>query len=141
MIEEKVKNGILARLDELEPDYDKYDEQIQQGFSEPAFFVRQIDGAQEQKLGQRFTRMLMFEIKFFPNPDSLTVKAACQNMASRLYESLVYVVWDGITYKGLRLRHEVIEDVLHFFVSFEVGMMAEKEPVPKMEKIDLEERL
>jgi hypothetical protein len=125
----------------LEPSYPKYDEQIKQGFTEPCFFVQQIDGSQQREVGRRYRRMLLFNTMFFPDPDSLIEKSVCQAMAERLYEKLEYIVWDGITYRGLRLRHEVIDDVLHFFMSFDIHLLRERPVAPKMQTIEQEEHL
>ncbi|WP_240421655.1 phage tail terminator family protein [Paenibacillus periandrae] len=139
MTNEDIRNGILARLEELEPDYDKYINHIEQGFTEPAFFVRLIDGAQEQGLGQRYTRSLMYNVMFFPDPDSLDEQTSCQTMADRLYEKLITIESNGVIHRGLRLKHEVVDNVLHFFVSYNIRLLAPKELVPKMEKIKQEE--
>ena len=141
MINDDIKNGILARLEELEPEYPKYVEEVKQGFVEPAFFVHLINGEQQHELNKRYKRMLLFNVRFLPDSKSLTENSACHSMAERLYGKLRYIVWGGITYHGLRLKHEVIDSVLHFFVSFEIRIVEQLEPVPKMNKIEMEAHL
>ncbi|MFH5185727.1 DUF6838 family protein [Paenibacillus sp. TAB 01] len=138
MIEDQIKNGILARLSEIDPELPLYDEQIKQGFTEPAFFVLQVNSGQTRGVNRRYIRSLLFNVHFFPDPKSLTKKEDCRAIAERLYEAMVYVEVDGQLCRGLDHRYEVIDDVLHFFVGFTVHLMKTADQVPKMQQLEQE---
>jgi hypothetical protein len=136
-----IKDGIIKRLDEFRPNIPKYDEQIKQGFDEPAFFVLQIDGAQQKEIDRKYKRSAMYDIHYFPDSRGLTEKSDCQSMAELLYGELEYIQGEGGKYRGLRMKHEVVADVLHFFISFDVRLIKSKAIDPKMQTLEQEEHL
>jgi hypothetical protein len=138
---EDIKNGIIKRLDELYPDIPKYDEQIKQGFDEPAFFVLQMDGAQQKQLSRTYKRSAMYDIHYFPDRRGLAEKADCQSMAEQLYENLEYINGASSIYRSMRMKHEVVGEVLHFFVSYENRLIKTKVPEIKMQHLEQEEHL
>ncbi|GAA4828015.1 hypothetical protein GCM10023310_00890 [Paenibacillus vulneris] len=140
MTNEDVKNGILKQLDALGLDIPLYDERIKQGFQEPAFFVLLLNSNQTREVDRRYRRKLLFDIHYFPDPIS-PVKVACNSVAEQLYEFLEYIEWDGNRYRGFDMHHEIVDDVLHFFISFEVFMIKQKPVEVKMQHLKQEERL
>lgn len=131
MIETGILNGILGKLDELDPDLPKYVEQVKQGFDEPAFFVMQLNSGQTKGLDRRYKRSLLYNVHFFPHPDSLTKKEDCRTMGERLYEALEYINVNGPV-RANDMKYEVVDEVLHFFLSFSVHLMKEEPTEAKM---------
>lgn len=135
---EEIKNAITVRLGTKVTDIAIYDEKVQQGFEEPAFFVLPVTGGQSRGLNRRRVRTTLFDIHYFP-PLDVARREACERMAVQLYEWLEYVEdIEGNKYRGLDIRHEVVDEVLHFFVSFRVHLMKEKQPETKMQTIKQE---
>lgn len=134
---EKIKNAIISRLAARDPDLPIYDEQVKQGFHEPCFFVLQISSGQAKEVDRRYRRTLKFDVHYFPT-DSLEKKTECHRVAAQLYEQLEYVELGGSLYRGQKMQHEVVDDVLHFLVSFEIHLMRPKISVPKMRTLEQE---
>jgi hypothetical protein len=140
LIETGILNGILGKLDELDPDLPKYVEQVKQGFDEPAFFVMQLISGQTKGMDRRYKRSLLFNVHYFPNPDSLTKKEDCRTMGERLYEALEYINVNGPV-RANDMKYEVVDEVLHFFLSFSVHLMKEKPTGTKMLNLEQEVHL
>lgn len=134
---EDIKNAIVNRLDSLNPEVPVYDERVEQGFQEPCFFVLQISSGQTKEVDRRYRRAMTFDVHYFPS-DSLEKKTECQQVADKLYEHLEYVEWGGNLYRGQKLQHEVVDDVLHFLVSFDIHLMRQKNSVSKMRTLEQE---
>lgn len=140
-MEIQILNGIVSRLSEIDSTVPIYTEQIKQGFSQPAFFVMQINSNEAKGLNRRSERSLLFDIHFFPHRDSLTQKSDCRKIAEQLYERLRYIETTGGIVRSNGQRYEVIEDVLHFYISILVPLVIPKPEVPKMQKIEEREAL
>lgn len=142
---EEIKKAIIKRLTTAFPAANTYGEQIKQGFKEPCFFVQQIDGAQLRGIDRQYNRTAVFDVHYFPDGASLKAKEECNAMAAQLYDVLEYVRWQDDLFRGLNLRHEVVDDVLHFFINFNVRMRRVVPQPPKMQAmeqiIEMEERL
>ncbi|MFB6364249.1 DUF6838 family protein [Paenibacillus elgii] len=136
---EEILNGITKRLSDLFPAMNFYTERIEQGFTEPAFFVLQIGSSQQRGINRRYIRSAMFDIHFYPDRDSTELKRECERVRDQLYENMEYIKWDGTTYRGTGMRAEIIDDVLHFFMTFEVHMMRPKVAGPTMQLLKQEE--
>ncbi|MBP1312335.1 hypothetical protein JOD82_005480 [Paenibacillus sp. 1182] len=135
---EDVKNGILKYLSTFQTGAPVYDERIEQGFHEPCFFVLLIDGAQARELGRRYMRTNSFDIHYFPDPDNPEKRRECEAVAYRLYEELEYIQWEGSLYRAVGLKHQIVDDVLHFFLDVNVHLMRPKGPETKMRTLKQE---
>lgn len=137
LVSEKIKYALIKQLASRDPELPVYDEQVQQGFQEPCFFVLMLNSGQTKEVDRRYRRALLFDVHYFP-ADTLDKKSECNKVAEQLYEQLEYVEYDGNLYRGQNMRHEVVGDVLHFFVSFDIHLMREKPSVPKMRTLEQE---
>ncbi|MCM3273662.1 phage tail terminator family protein [Paenibacillus elgii] len=136
---EQIVNGITKRLADLFPAMNIYTERIEQGFVEPAFFVLQVDSSQQRGVNRRYIRSAMYDIHFFPDRQGTELKRECERVRDDLYEKMEYIKWDGTTYRGTGMRAEIVDDVLHFFLSFEVHLMRPKVAGPTMQHLEQEE--
>ncbi|MCY9658120.1 hypothetical protein P5G65_04870 [Paenibacillus chondroitinus] len=140
-MEDQILNGIVARLSEIDSTVPIYTEQIKQGFFQPAFFVMQLDTAQAPGYNRRSSRNMLFNVHYFPDRESLVPKADCRAIAQSLFEPLRYVTTENGLMRSNGLRYEIVDDILHFFVNFNIKVILEKEPVDKMQKIEREGNL
>ncbi|MEK3912213.1 DUF6838 family protein [Paenibacillus sp. FSL H7-0331] len=139
VISEDIKSGMLARLEELEPGYGRYNEQMPGDAQKPAFLVSLVDSTQQKEINRRYRRSMTFAIQFFPDPGSLTQRADCLRMGERLYSQLECVVSDNILYRGSGMKYEVVDEELQFNISFSIRLIHEQETVPSlMETIEQE---
>ena len=138
---EEIKQGIAKRLKELFPAASVYTEQVEQGFTKPAFFVRQTEGAQKHGMNRRYIRTGTFDIAYFPVPGSPQLIRDCETVRDTLYEQLELIPWEGQPYRGSSMRYTLTDNELHFYVSFEVHVVRPKEVVPTMQNLVQEEHI
>ncbi|MFD2703814.1 DUF6838 family protein [Paenibacillus shunpengii] len=126
-----VIDGIILKLADIDPTIEAYDEHQEQGFKGPCFFVLEVDGNQAGLIGRRFKRSSLYDIHYFPKSD-VDPRKECHDIADRLYCLMESFEWGGYRYKGTNLRHQVIDNMLHFFLEVKVHLIKPKDPVPKM---------
>lgn len=137
-----VRDGIILVLDSHFPTVPVMDEEIKQGLNEagdlnpPCFFVKLIDGMQNQQLGNRYRRVHSFDIHYFAvgrkNRDM-------HDMAEQLYDNMDLIVIDGVSFRGTGMNHEIVDEVLHFFVDYTFRVKRDAPVVPDMQTLEQEE--
>lgn len=113
-------NGVAAKLHQDFGDgYAIYTEHIPQGFKEPCFSIQHIQSDTAAKLPNRHLRRNAFDVHFFPKPGR-DVKSQMYRMAECLLLSLEYIyVLDNLI-RGSKMRYEIVDGVLHFFVNYDL---------------------
>lgn len=116
MIEDALLHGITnAIYEEFGDSIAIYTEHVEQGIDEPCFFVFCINESETRQLGARAKRSVYFDITFFAGRE----QAKLRDCAARLYRLMRCIkLLDGSQVNGFDLHHEVIDEVLHFFVTF-----------------------
>jgi hypothetical protein len=112
-------NGISIKLNLVFGDNVKiyYDEDVKQGLTEPCFFIMVLNPSENKMLGSRAFRNVPFNVHYFPAVNGSNLEL--QTMASDLYEAMRSITLvNGDIVNGSRLRHEVNDGILHFFVNF-----------------------
>jgi hypothetical protein len=126
-----VREGVMGALNAKFPDTPVYGEQIKQGFTEPCFFVKLLEGAQEKQLGRRRKRHHTFDIHYFGSTN-----AALHDMADQLYTCLEYIEAGGALCRGTDTTHEIVDGVLHFFVQYKLHVMSERPADPVLQSLE-----
>lgn len=132
----KLLYGITDKLYELFK-YTVIVNNVEQGFQEPCFYVKQLNTQRIQQLGLRSKRDVNFDIHFFPSEGSEQINSVAQTL---LDEMDIITLSDGDLVYGYNLRTEVADDVLHFFVNYNVIVTKETPDIDKMEEIEIGER-
>ena len=115
----KIIDGIsIAIHSEFGDPYEIYTEPVEQGLQEPCFSILCLNPAINQKLGRRYFRTNQFCIHYFPK--SSEERSECHAVAERLIGALEYITIDGDLCRGTEMRHEVADNVLSFFVSYDM---------------------
>ena len=114
--------------------YKIHREEKKQGFKEPCFFIQCLNPAEELFLGKRYFRQNQFCIQYFPE-DVLHGNQECYAAAERLFSCLEYLEVGGDLVKGTKMRYEVVDGILHFFVNYNLFVYKVRESIPKMEEI------
>lgn len=117
-----------------ESEYRLYTEKVEQGFSEPCFFVSLINQMQSQRLGNRYKEVYSFDIIYFPSEDG-EVNKECLSVAEELYELLEYITAENDQLRGTHLNSRVDDNVLHFLVDYNVSIVRTKAVEEKMEGV------
>ena len=116
----EIINGIAVKLNQAYgSDYKIYKENIKQGLKEPCFSIVILESEQSAKLPSRYFRSYPFDIHYFPK-SSDKPKAEMYDVAERLLMDLEYItVLDNLC-RGSKMRYEIVDGVLHFFVNYDL---------------------
>lgn len=92
-----------------------HSEQVKQGLEEPCFIISVINSLEKPLLKDRTQREIQFVIHYFTKGDN----SERYDIASRLYQKLAFVnLLNGDVVRGWDLSHEIVDEVLHFYVTF-----------------------
>ena len=105
-------------------DYTYYSEGVEQGLSEPCFFIQNIKAEKNLYFDRRYYCENKFCIQYFPASEN-EPKAECEDIAHRLYDVLEWLTFhdDGATVKGTELHHEISDGVLSFYVDYNLFLV------------------
>lgn len=118
---------------EFGDDYVIYAEAVEQGLKEPCFFVSCLNPTNRLFLGRRYFRENQFCIQYFPaNKDR--IKEECNAAAERLFSCLEWITVAGDLTRGTKMRYEIADGVLSFFVNYDLFVYKTAENTP-MEEI------
>lgn len=137
---EIIIKAIGAALHEAFPNVTIYAEDVPQGLTEPCFFISLLNTAQKPRLGYRFLQNYFFNIQYFPESEN-RANAEMYSVALALYECLEYISYGEWRFKGIDMRHEQQEGILHFFITFYAAGEREKERLATMEHLTIQERV
>lgn len=132
-----LKKGIIATLKKEFSDLAVYGERVEQGFLKPSFFVSLKNAGGRREIGRRRRRSAEFDIHYYP-ADGAKRNEAMYAMGDRLLELFESVETGDGPLRPADARYEIVDDVLHFFVSFRWFALAEEAAVSTVAKIDTE---
>lgn len=114
----KIVDGISEKLNSVFGDeYEIYSEQVKQGLKEPCFFIALISSRMMQIVGNRYDCKTSFVVQYFPA--SVTdANTECYDMQGSLFSALEYITVDGDLQRGIKMRGELVNGILHFFVDY-----------------------
>lgn len=104
---------------EFGDEYTTYTESVEQGLNEPCFFVFCINPTNRLFLGKRYFRENQFCIQYFP-ADADREREECNAVAERLFSCLEYITVTGDLERGTKMKYEVVDGVLNFFVNYDL---------------------
>jgi hypothetical protein len=136
MINEIVKGISRALYETFGDEYTIYKDDVPQDFNEPCFMIVYLHGSIEQKSPIRYFQYNLFDIHYFPK-DELNSRTEMRSVIESLFLSLEYInVLDNLC-RGTKMSYEIIDDVLHFFVNYD--MFVNKEVVKQADMKTLEQ--
>ena len=130
----KIIDGISVAISSEFGDHcEIYTESVEQGLVEPCFSILCLNPTIDQVLGKRYFRRNLFCIHYFPNPDEK--KSECHAVIERLMDALEIITVDGGLCRGTDMHSEVVDDVLSFFVNYDMYVYKERTSEPMMDNI------
>ena len=132
-------NGIIAGIgkalsDEFKDTYQIYMEQIPQGFKEPCFFIKMLKLDEKQMVGERYFRRYFFDVRYYP--DKHKKSQSIWGVADRLQDILEMIKTpEGHLLRGTDRNAEVEDNVLHYFVSYNMFVIKPKNREEYMENL------
>lgn len=137
----EIVDAISLRLSENFDGIDVHVNELEQGFEEPCFFIDLLNPTEKQIVGNRYLRSYLFDIAYFPRNNSQT---EIFSVLDKLHDVLEYIkLEDGTLMRGLNRNTREEDNVLHYFVTYEMFIykMKGNENNVKMEKIELNIKL
>lgn len=122
---EIVKKLITKSIHELFPNVKIYKMTVQQGFSKPCFFVRQLSAEQEKK-GPFYERYYQFVIRYHPIKDDGPELEKVQDI---LCEALPLLRYDDLTLR-CNPHCKITDGVLQVFVNYTIRLKKTNEKIP-----------
>lgn len=128
-----VRYAVNEALDAAFPDIPVSGEEIKQNLDPPRFFVRLLEPAHTHELGRRFRRDHPFVVRYFAPGRA---NADMYDMAERLTTALKWITVVGRQWPGRGMSFQIIDEVLHFFVTYSFLVWEGLDPVELMQKVD-----
>lgn len=130
-------DAISIKLDESFSGVEIYSESVLQSLMPPCFFIGVLNPSQQQQLGTRYFRRHPFDVHYFP--EVTDDKAEMYTTADTLCAALEYVTLaNGDILRGSDVHWEIVDGVLHFFVSYDVFVKKEITPEQNMGDITID---
>lgn len=138
-METEIINGITTKLFEtFGEDFTIYTENIEQNLKLPCFFVELVASSRKQIVGKRYKSENVFDIHFFTSEEEDKKKG--RNVASILLEALEYInLANGDLLRGTNMHFENVDDVLHFFVNYNVHLIQLDEKAESMGELNIKQ--
>ncbi len=130
-ITEAISKAIMA---EFGSRYINYMEEVRQDLRKPCFFILCINPTNRVFLGKKYFRTNQFCIHYFPESRN-DVRRECNDTAERLMSCLKWLTVFGKQVMGTKMEYEIVDDILHFFVNYDMYVYQKKEPLPTMEEL------
>jgi len=113
---DKIIDAVANALHTEYATYKIYTERVKQGLIEPCFYISVIDSTRKRVHTNRYLENNNFDILYFPLKSENN--SEMQSVANELYHVCEFISIDDDKFKGFDMKHQVIDGVLHFFVSY-----------------------
>ncbi len=134
MIQDIIKSIAKSLKTEFGADYAIYTENIEQGLKEPAFSIVHLETINEQIVGVRYERTYAFDVHYFAK-DKINTKSECLDVAERLMVCLESINFVDNIYRMIKMNYEIVDGVLHFFVTYNPIVKRNVELLDNMESL------
>lgn len=134
MILDDVIKGISTTIINSFPGSEIYVNEIQQGFKEPCFFIKMLKLDEKQVIGERYFRRYFFDVRFYP--DKNKKNQSIWGVADKLQDLLEMInTPEQHLLRGTDRNAVVEDDVLHYFVSYNMFVIKPKNQEKHMENL------
>ena len=108
-------------------------------------FIFSLKPSSKQLVGNRYERKYPFHIHFFPDTELVdgisTINNQINEVTERLFTALEYITVDNSLVRGASINAEKVDDVLHFFINFNMIVKKETEPIDTMGSLTIKQKL
>ena len=127
-------NGIAIAIHEQFPDADIHTEPVEQGLVEPAFYIHCINVDQSDLIAGRFRQSMPFEVVCFPLNGVTDINSTLPVLLVALK---LITLENGQKLSGYNIKGQVIDDLLHVFVDYDMTVKIVTDPVDNMEELKI----
>lgn len=128
-----IKDGIADKLSAAFSGVQVFTEDVQQGFSEPCFFISLITVSTAPDMNNRYRRNYLMNIKYFPSVSNNS-NQEMEAVEEKLYQVLEYIEVDGDLVRGFDMSAEKVDGVLVYTIRYPVRVYTPQEK-PIMEEV------
>lgn len=118
-----------------------YNERSVQNTAGEFLFVQELNREQRPDNYQHYNRFYFFNIRYHPDQRKKTQHHKTAEIQEALMECLLYIDTQQTPIRAASMRSEVQDGVLHFFVEYPVRVLRRPPPDPRMETLDLDEKI
>lgn len=140
----KIITGISKELDaefnSENEEYTIYTEDVEQGLENPCFFIFSLKPSNRQLAGNRYERKYPFDVHYFPKSED-NCNNEINEVTERLFTALEYITLDSGLIRGTNMNAEIVDNVLHFFINFNMIVKKEIPKDPYMEELEMMEEV
>ena len=134
MILDDIVKGISGIITREFPAMEIYANEIEQGFKEPCFFIKMLKLDEKQMVGERYFRRYFFDVRYYP--DKHKKSQSIWGVADRLQDILEMIKTpEGHLLRGTDRNAEVEDNVLHYFISYNMFVIKTKNREEYMENL------
>lgn len=116
------------------PEANIYTEPVEQGLVEPAFYIHCINVDQSDLIAGRFRQSMPFEVVYFPLNGVADINST---LPALLVALKLITLENGQKLSGYNIKGQVIDDLLHVFVDYDMVVKVVTEPVDNMEELKI----
>lgn len=140
-----ISQALDAEFNSENEGYIIHTENVEQGLEEPCFFIFSLKPSSKQLVGNRYERKYPFDIRFFPDTELVdgisTINNQLNEVTERLFTALEYITVDNSLVRGTSINAEIVDNVLHFFINFNMIVKKETEPIDTMGSLTIKQKL
>lgn len=140
-----ISQALDAEFNSENEGYIIHTENVEQGLEEPCFFIFSLKPSSKQLVGNRYERKYPFDIHFFPDTELVdgisTINNQLNEVTERLFTALEYITVDNRLVRGTSINAEIVDNVLHFFINFNMIVKKETEPIDTMGSLTIKQKL
>lgn len=139
---DEVVLGIAAKIKEIykgKENYPIYTDRTEQGEERPCFFIKTLIDERKRETGLQddYYRDLLNIVVIGYTLDSNT--EILHSMIENLYDLEYIKLSDGSQIRAMKLHPKIEDDVLHFFIDYNLFIKKEKEKIIEMDGYQLSE--
>ncbi|WP_025026338.1 phage tail terminator family protein [Caldalkalibacillus mannanilyticus] len=128
-----VLNRVVETLTAHFPEIDVLSEGIAEEVVPPCLEVKLVETSQTHDMNTRYRRKHSFEICFYAVEPK---NSELHDQAEQLYSIMDVLQIQEKGYRGMGMRHEIVEQVLHFYVDYHVLIHKEGTTNTPMRKLE-----
>ena len=120
-------------------DYEIYTEQVEQDLKEPCFLIKHVESSLIPIIPPRYYFKNTFDVLYFS--DQIAKTEDFNTKSFNLFSILEFIdTEDNDKLHGTNMEYKVIDEVLHFYVDYNLILRAEDVIIDKMEGIKINTR-
>lgn len=130
-----ILDGITLAINERYPESMIFSDFVAQGLEPKSFIVTLISSQMQAQPSQAYKRYPRFKVSYFPQNG----REECYDVSDELYDVLeVIELADGKKLRGTDMSAEIVDGVLHVFVSYNHIIFAPNDNAT-MDELDIEQ--